>query len=137
MPRAQAAGLVLYRRGNLGWEVLLVHPSGSYNRAKPWSIPKGLIDDGEDAQTAARRETWEEAGVTMTGAIVPLGSVDYTKSKKRVFGFAGEAPADAAPRCASWEVDRAEFVQLSDARKMLHPDQVPFLDRLVELLVSS
>lgn len=137
MPRAQAAGLLLYRRGSLGWEVLLVHPSGSYNRTKPWSIPKGIIDEGEDAPTAARRETWEEAGVTYTGPVTPLGSIDYTKSKKRVFGFAGEAPADAAPRCASWEVDRAEFVLLTEARKILHQDQVPLLDRLVELLVSQ
>ena len=44
-------------------EVLLVHPSGSYNRNAPWSIPKGELDEGEDPETAARRETREEAGV--------------------------------------------------------------------------
>jgi predicted NUDIX family NTP pyrophosphohydrolase len=58
----------------------------------------------------------------------------YRKSRKRVHGFAGEAPADAAPRCASWEVDRAEFVPLDEARRLIHPDQAPFLDRLAELL---
>jgi predicted NUDIX family NTP pyrophosphohydrolase len=29
-------------------------------------------------------------------------------------------------------VDRAEFVALDQARELLHPDQTPFLDRLLE-----
>ena len=55
-----------------------------------------------------------------------MGSIDYTKSRKRVHAFAGELRR-AARRCASWEVDRAEFVPLEDARELLHPDQQPFL----------
>ena len=37
----QSAGTLLYREGPEGLEVLLVHPSGAYNRRAPWSIPKG------------------------------------------------------------------------------------------------
>jgi hypothetical protein len=48
-----------------------------------------------------------------------------------VYAFAGPAPADAAPRCASWEVDEARFVPLDEARRILHPEQVVFLDRLL------
>ncbi|HVV99437.1 MAG TPA: hypothetical protein VHB77_03790, partial [Planctomycetaceae bacterium] len=59
------------------------------------------------------------------------GSVDYTKSRKRIYAFAGEAPADAAPTCASWEIDAAEFLALETAREKLHPEQVLFLDRLL------
>jgi putative (di)nucleoside polyphosphate hydrolase len=29
-----------------------------------WQMPQGGIDEGEDAATAARRELWEETGVT-------------------------------------------------------------------------
>ena len=43
----QSAGTLLYRDGPDGLEVLLVHPSGWYNRGKPWSIPKGLPDPDE------------------------------------------------------------------------------------------
>src|SRR5579872_39147 len=43
----QSSGTLLYRRAPAGLEVLLVHPSGNYNRGKPWSIPKGLPDAGE------------------------------------------------------------------------------------------
>jgi len=130
-----SAGTLLYRRGDGGLEVLLVHPSGNYNRRKPWSIPKGLPDEGEELEAAARRETLEEAGVECD-ALTPLGSIDYRKSGKRIHCFAGAAPPAAAPRCASWEVDRAEFLPLDEALRVIHPDQAPFLDRLVAFLAS-
>lgn len=133
-PLKQSSGTLLYRRGDAGLEVLLVHPSGGYNRRAPWSIPKGLPDAGEDLETAARRETWEETGVRVEGELVPLSFIDYTKSRKRIHCFAGPAPADAQPRCASWEVDCAEFVPIAVARERLHPDQLPFLDRLEQHL---
>jgi predicted NUDIX family NTP pyrophosphohydrolase len=127
----QSAGTLLYRQGAGGLEVLLVHPSGNYNRHKPWSIPKGEPDAGEDdLAEVARRETREEAGVE-AGELVAIGSIQYQKSKKMVYAFAGPAPADAAPRCASWEVDEARFVPLDEARRILHPEQVVFLDRLL------
>jgi predicted NUDIX family NTP pyrophosphohydrolase len=131
----QSAGTLLYRQGPDGLEVLLVHPSGSYNRHKPWSIPKGIPDEGEaDLETTARRETWEETGIEVTGPLVNLGSISYTKSRKEVHCFAGPAPAEAAPHCASWEVDQACFLPLARARELLHPEQAVFLDRLLDRL---
>jgi predicted NUDIX family NTP pyrophosphohydrolase len=130
----ESAGTLLYRTGPSGPEVLLVHPSGAYNRKAPWSIPKGVPDAEEtDLPAVARRETLEETGVR-ANELTELGHIDYKKSRKHVHCFAGPAPADAEPRVASWEVDRAEFVPLARARELLHPDQVPFLDRLEALL---
>jgi len=126
----QSAGALLYRVRDGTLEVLLVHPSGNYNRHRPWSIPKGLPEVGEELERAARREVIEETDVT-PAELVSLGSVVLTKSRKQVYCFAGAAGVDAAPRCASWEVDRAEFVPLDQARQLLHPEQVPLLDRLV------
>jgi predicted NUDIX family NTP pyrophosphohydrolase len=128
----ESAGTLLHRRGPDGLEVLLVHASGNYNRHRPWSIPKGEVDGAEDAEVTARRETLEETGVA-AGVLVSLGEIVYTKTRKRIRCFAGPAPEGAAPRCASWEVDRAEFVSLDEARTRIHPDQVPFLDRLAGL----
>ncbi len=132
----QSAGTLLYRHGPDGLEVLLVHPSGNYNRKAPWGIPKGLVDGDETPETAARRETLEETGVS-AGELVDLGHIDYTRSRKRIFCFAGPAPADAAPRCASWEVDQACFLPLERARQLIHPDQAAFLDRLAAHLARS
>src|SRR5580704_7815625 len=101
----QSSGTLLYRTHADDLSVLLVHPSGNYNRHKPWSIPKGLIDKGESLEAAGRRETLEETGI-VAGELTSLGSIDYRKSGKRIHCFAGLAPDEAEPCCASWEVDR-------------------------------
>ena len=127
----QAAGTLLYRRSGETMQVLLVHPSGNYNRNKPWSIPKGECEEGEDLLATARRETQEETGL-QAGELTPLGYIDYSKSRKRVYCFAGPAPAGVEPRCASWEVDCSEFLPIDQAKKLIHPEQAAFLDRLIQ-----
>jgi predicted NUDIX family NTP pyrophosphohydrolase len=134
-PRGKlSSGTVLYRIVDDAVEVLLVHPAGNYNRRAPWGIPKGAPDAGEDLEATARRETLEETGVAVAGPMADLGHVDYTRSKKRVHAFAIRAPQDAQPRCASWEVDKVEFVEITRARRIIHPDQAILLDRLQRYL---
>lgn len=126
----QASGLLLYRMIDDELEVLLVHPSGSYNAKSPWGIPKGLQDAGESLEDTARRETWEETGVRFDGPLKSMGFIEYRHNSKRVHCFAACAPDDAEPRCASWEVDRAEFVPMERADEIIHQDQAAFLARL-------
>lgn len=114
---------------------MLVHPSGNYNRKAPWGIPKGLPDDGEELEATARRETLEETGM-VAGDLFDLGYIDYTKSRKRIFCFAGLAAEGAIPTCASWEIDKAEFVSLERAKEIIHSDQCVFLMRLERHLKS-
>jgi predicted NUDIX family NTP pyrophosphohydrolase len=130
-----SSGTLLYRRVGEALEVLLVHPSGNYNRRAPWGIPKGQPDPGEALEAAARRETVEETGI-ICGDLTDLGHVDYTRSQKRVHAFAGIAPDGQKPRCASWEVDKVEFIELSRARRIIHPDQAAFLVRLERMLLE-
>ncbi|MBA3542747.1 MAG: NUDIX domain-containing protein [Deltaproteobacteria bacterium] len=129
-----SSGTVLYRFVEGTVEVLLVHPAGNYNRRAPWGIPKGAPELDEELEQTARRETREETGVDLTGPLVDLGHVDYTRSKKRVYAFAIEAPEGTAPRCASWEVDKVEFIEITRARRIIHPDQAALLDRLQRLI---
>src|SRR3712207_4061022 len=71
----RSAGIIMYRT-TPSLEVLLVHPGGPFWARKDeasWSIPKGLIEDGEDPQEAARREFGEETGATPNGPLEPLG----------------------------------------------------------------
>lgn len=129
-----SSGTLLYRYVGEAIEVLLVHPAGNYNRRAPWGIPKGAPDPEETMEDTARRETREETGLDYTAPLVDLGYVDYTRSKKRVHGFAGRAPDGASPHCASWEVDKVEFIEITRARRIIHPDQAALLDRLVRLI---
>ena len=131
-----SSGTLLYRLGPEGLEVLIVRPSGPAARFG-WSLPKGLPDEGESLEAAAVRETLEETGVVVTGALRPLGFVEYKKSKKRVHGYAAPAAADVVPRVATWEVDAARFVKADEAARVLHEDQRVFVARLEELLAQD
>jgi predicted NUDIX family NTP pyrophosphohydrolase len=56
---------LMYRQSDRGLEVLLVHPGGPFWRNKDdgaWSIPKGEMNENEDAGVAAPREFVEEIG---------------------------------------------------------------------------
>lgn len=91
MPK-RSAGVLLYRRIANRVEVFLVHPGGPFWARKDegaWSIPKGEIDDGEELESAAKREFAEETGMTLTGELQPLG-VFKQPSGKLVAAFALE-----------------------------------------------
>jgi predicted NUDIX family NTP pyrophosphohydrolase len=139
-----SAGLVLVR----GDEVLLVHPGGPFWANKnegAWSIPKGLLEAGEDALTAAIRETREELGIDApTGPFVPLGEVRM-KSGKRVVAWAARADVDVTkvrsneieiewpPRSKRTiripEIDRAAWCSMLDARRLANPALLPLIER--------
>lgn len=93
----KSAGVLLYRRSDDRVEVLLVHPGGPFFARKDdgaWSIPKGLLDEGEDPVTAAKREFAEETGHRAPdGDVLDLGEVRL-RSGKRVVGFAIEGDLD-------------------------------------------
>ena len=112
----ESAGLVVYRGKGTDLEVLLVHPSGNYNRGAAWGIPKGLPDGDEPLAQTAVRETREETGLDLSSALgtglVPLGHVEYKRSRKRIHAFAAPAPAGAEPTVACWEIDQAEFLPM-------------------------
>ena len=56
--RTLSAGVVVVRRVDDGWRVLLLR---AYNY---WDCPKGLVEAGEDPLTTAKREVLEETGIT-------------------------------------------------------------------------
>jgi len=95
-----SAGILLYRRTGNGTEVFLVHPGGPYWARKDegaWSVPKGLVDAGEDELACARREFSEETGFDLppAGSERPLGSFRLP-SGKRLHVWAAEGDCDPA-----------------------------------------
>lgn len=83
----QSAGLLMYRKGKNGIEVFLCKSFflGGNKKERPWGIPKGRIDKGEDPLDAANREFFEETGLLPPD--VPkyyLGKILYPSGKKQV-----------------------------------------------------
>lgn len=68
MNRSYSAGGVVLN--SLG-QVLVVNQHG-----KSWSLPKGHLDPGEDALTAAKREIYEESGISQLELIHELGTYE-------------------------------------------------------------
>jgi predicted NUDIX family NTP pyrophosphohydrolase len=97
---AVSAGILLYRRASSGVEVFLVHPGGPYWASKDdgvWSLPKGLVDAGEEELACARREFREETGfdVPGVGRERDLGTVQLPGGK-RLHVWALEGDVDPA-----------------------------------------
>lgn len=76
-----AGGIVINQEG----QILIVNQ----NRDS-WSLPKGHIDEGEDALTAARREIYEESGIDQLDLISDLGS--YQRFRLNTTG--GDDPSE-------------------------------------------
>lgn len=148
MPQV-SAGILLYRRAAAGPEVFLVHPGGPYWARKDegaWSVPKGLVDKGEDELACARREFKEETGfdVRGVGAERDLGSLRLP-SGKRLHVWALEGDCDPAalrsnlfemewpPRSGRIgrfpEADRGEWFDQATALRRIAPGQRPVLER--------
>jgi predicted NUDIX family NTP pyrophosphohydrolase len=151
----QSAGILLYRMGGGGPEVLLVHPGGPFwakRDAGAWSIPKGEYDAGEAPLAAAVREFEEELGsAPPAGAPIELGTVrqaggklvtawalqgDFDPAGLRSNSFSMEWPPRSGETREFPEVDRAEWFSLAEARKRILPAQAAFIDRLDEILAG-
>ena len=143
-----SAGLLLFRRPAASLEVFLAHPGGPFwaNRDDgAWTIPKGVVADGEALIDAAKREFEEETGIVPRPPFFPLGSIRQ-KAGKTVHAWAWEGDADPSkissnssrtewPRgSGKWlvypEVDRCGWFDPSTARAKLNPAQAELLDRL-------
>ena len=95
-----SAGLLLYRGAGADTQVLLLHPGGPYwakKDAAAWSVPKGLVEPGEDELRCARREFTEETGFDppASGPERDLG-VFRLPSGKRLHVWAMEGDCDPA-----------------------------------------
>ena len=80
-----SAGLLLVRPRPQGPEFLLAHPGGPFFARKDdgaWTIPKGVVEPGEDLLAAACREFCEETALPCPpGPFESLGNVVLASGK--------------------------------------------------------
>jgi predicted NUDIX family NTP pyrophosphohydrolase len=142
--REISAGILAFRR-KPALEVLLAHPGGPFWAKKDdgaWTIPKGLVEPGDDLIAAARREFTEETNLTANGEFFALTPVNQ-KSGKLVHAFAIEADFDLGAFASNtfeieWppksgrrqnfpEIDRIAYLALPAAKTKLIAYQLPLL----------
>ena len=154
MPK-RSAGVLLYRRGGEGVEVLLVHPGGPFWAKKDlgaWSIPKGEYEQGDDPLETALRELEEETGHRLDATdLLELGEVRQ-RGGKILTAWAAPGDLDAGaitsntftmewpPRSGKLreypEVDRAGWFGPAAARQRVLAAQAELIDRLLSALAE-
>jgi predicted NUDIX family NTP pyrophosphohydrolase len=150
--RQRSAGILLFRRGPDGVEVLLGHPGGPYWARKDqgaWMVPKGAVESGESPLQAALREFGEEVGPVPDGSPVPLATVRQNGGKLvEVFLLEGEFDPVALvsnefelewpPRSGRLqrfpELDQVAWMTLDEARGRILKSQLPVIDALAARL---
>lgn len=153
--RNTSAGLLLFKRTDGALRVFLAHPGGPFWRKHDdhsWTIPKGLVEPGEEPLDAAKREFHEETGLEPHAPFIPLGSVKQ-RSGKTVHAWAWEGDADASaihsnegrtewPRGSGrWitypEIDRCGWFDPTEAKRRLIKAQSELVDRLEAVLQNE
>lgn len=136
----------MYRRRNTAVEVLLVHPGGPFWAKKDdgaWSLPKGIIDPGEDDLLAAIREFEEETGFAAEGDFIALtprrqpsgkiisawaieGDCDPSAMKSNTFTM--EWPPRSGNMAEFPEADRIEWFDIESAKTKIIQGQRGFIE---------
>jgi predicted NUDIX family NTP pyrophosphohydrolase len=142
-----SAGILAFRR-RPELEVLLAHPGGPFWAKKDvgvWTIPKGLVEPGDELIAAAWREFREETNLVAEGDMIALTPV-VQKSGKLVHAFAVEADLDISQFASNsfaleWpprsgrqqsfpEIDRIAYFAVPIAKVKIITYQLPLLAEL-------
>lgn len=152
MKENSSAGLLMFRDSQRVPEFFLVHPGGPFYKNREegvWSIPKGLPENSEELLYTAQREFFEETGIRPKPPFYELGTIKQ-KSGKVVYAWLFEGSWDPASgiHCNTFsmewpphsgktmefpEVDKARWMGLEEAIRMILPAQRPFLERAMDL----
>jgi predicted NUDIX family NTP pyrophosphohydrolase len=144
-----SAGILPYRLRNGRVEVYLIRMGGPYwqNKKRAWSIVKGEVEEGEAPLAAAKREVEEETGQRIEGSFLDLG--EAKTSNKRILAWAVAAEPSTEIRSNTFtiewpprsgrmqsfpEAEKAAWFPLEEAKEAIVASQLPFLERLGELV---
>lgn len=138
-----AGGIVLKRSKN---RLLIAMMKDSYGK---WTFPKGHVENGEELEEAAARETLEELGLEQIRLLEELGQIDiwfrdqFSKKGKLIhkdihfFLFETPGNANLHPDPKEHALD-AKWVPVSAVLKQSsYPDMIPILKRALSFIKEN
>jgi N utilization substance protein B len=130
MPKEFLGGAVVYRKGANGKKYLaFVHDVFGY-----WTLSKGHIEEGENAEEGTKREIKEELGVTVE-IRAQIGENEYTASdpekgkiRKHVFYFLAETQEEKLREQGGGGLDDAKWFSLEEISDLkMYGDIIPII----------
>lgn len=138
MKSEKSAGFIVFRKGQLGPEYLLIQNSSKFF----WDFPKGLVEAEEDERRAALRELEEESGLTdvkVVDGFQETAEYYYTFDGERVHKelvmFLAEAVSVDVK--LSWEHSRFEWLRFDVARDLLIDSKQHLLEKANDFVSSK
>ena len=145
----RSAGILAFRKNDNEYEFLLIHPGGPYWKNKEentWSIPKGIVESGEEELETAIREFQEETGFQITadefidlsevklasGKIIKIWAIneDFDAALMKSNLFRMEWPPRSGKFQEFPEADKAQWFDLETAKLKIVKGQIPVLEEL-------
>ena len=148
-----ASGIILLNDED---EILVEHPTN--HSPNFWSIPKGMVNKGEELFDAALRETMEETSLNIRKinhkVLTELPLIHYKSKRKSIKIFVIRSFDDLSNfelHCTSMvthirgvkldhpfpEVDGYKWVTINEAYNLLHESQVKALDMIIDQDILS
>lgn len=133
-----SAGAVVVRQAPEGWYFLLLRAFRS------WDFPKGMVETGEDAQSAARREVNEEAAIAdleFTWGDVFRDTGPYTRNKVARYYIAqtrnAEVRLQVNPALGVPEHHEWRWVDFDEALTLVSPRVTPVVEWANAVITSA
>ncbi|HEY49811.1 MAG TPA: NUDIX hydrolase [Dehalococcoidia bacterium] len=110
-------------------KLLLIHPSGKYNRNAPWMPPKEEIESGETPQEAAQRAVVEELHLPPNSydSVEELGAITYKSKSKMIWCFQARYRGKDNDISLDWENDLYGWFTPVAAREVIKEEFTPLL----------
>lgn len=148
----KSAGILLYKKENDKYYILLAHFGGPYweniNRGA-WSLQKGIVENNENIINAAKREVKEETNIDVSESIEYLATKKVSNNKLVIMfmsyfdgdinnfksnEFELEWPKYSGIIKKYSEMDKLKWFSIGEAKEYINKSQLFFINRFEQIM---